>query len=91
MKDVHKLKNFAIGISPDVYSYVVFMQTRTPTNSFYKWYSIEYLILFVLKLRECYETDSWFLMQLDGEVDQISVFKDVSVVEFMHKNRIVIA
>jgi hypothetical protein len=30
-------------------------------------------------------------MQLDGEVDQISVFKDASVVELMHKNRIVIA
>lgn len=89
--DVYKVNNFGWGVTPAKFSYLVFMQTRTPKKSFYRWFITDYLIPFVTQLRLSYEIDSYFFMQLDGETDQIEVYNNTELLELLKQNKIAIA
>jgi hypothetical protein len=87
--DVHKMK-IGWGVEPEKFSYLVFMKTRTPEKEFYRWFIKEYLAPFVSRLRAAYETDSWFLLLLDGEHKQIEIFKEKDMQLFLNANCICI-
>ena len=86
--DVYDLDDFGFGCQFEQHSYLVFMKTRVPGKSFYRWFLESYLVPYVLKLRVKYKTESWFFLQLDGENDQIAVFDEPAVQELMQENRI---
>ena len=90
--DHYVIPGYGVGLGPERQTHIVFSQTRTPTNAYYKWWLSDYLVPYVTKLRTCYnlQPDAYFLLQLDGELDQIDVFEDSEIKNLMNDNHIAV-
>ena len=89
--DPRVMTNFGLGVGVAPSSYLVFMKTRVPRSEFYRWYITSYFIPLVNKVRKAYGSNSYAMLQLDGEIDQIGIYDDAALQQLLHENLICVS
>ena len=79
--DVHVVTGLGIGTNPEAAAWVVFCRTRCCNRRFFEWISIMCVVPFIRSTRIANRLpeDSPSYFQLEGELEQVSVYTDDSL------------
>jgi hypothetical protein len=90
-EDIDKYPVPGLGLDSISVGYIVFSHSRVPNKAFYKWLFQEIMVNFVVLIRKQFKTTctgkvAW--LQMDGEVNQITIFSDPAVQESLFNHEI---
>lgn len=90
--EVYPIAGLGWGLELGQKGFVVFCKTRACNVKFYKWFMNDIYVPFVRQLRLHGELapDAPAYFSLDGEPDQIEMFKDQDIIDLCNENNIVI-
>jgi hypothetical protein len=90
--DNYAVIGLGISTSPGAVGHVVFSKSRIPDEAFYRWFNLNILPAFVDELKKHfhYESESLAYLLIDGEIPQIRVYQEQTILDKMEANNIVV-